>query len=187
MSRAPRVARGWKEQRKKRTRRFEGRPALRGDGRTSSASSRCSKTGAPRCAGMEGRQLSGLLTQAFAPRVAWGWKVGRADDAVLDGVRPRPIERGWKDRIEPINVKDSVRPALRGDGSLACWRRLSTMGCAPRCAGPPPYADVRRRSRDKRNAAGLSFKVFGEMPDRAIVKIDGLGFVMRKTRTKSRR
>jgi hypothetical protein len=25
------------------------------------------------------------------------------------------------------------------------------------------------------------------MPDRAIVKIDGLGFVMRKTRTKSRR
>jgi CRISPR-associated endoribonuclease Cas2 subtype I-E len=40
---------------------------------------------------------------------------------------------------------------------------------------------------NKRNAAGLSFKVFGEMPDRAIVKIDGLDFVMRQNRTKSSR
>jgi hypothetical protein len=39
----------------------------------------------------------------------------------------------------------------------------------------------------KGNAGGLSFKVFGNMPDMEIVKIDGLDFVIRQTRTESSR
>lgn len=33
---------------------------------------------------------------------------------------------------------------------------------------------------NKRNGAGLSFKVFGTMPDRELIRIDGLDFVLRK-------
>lgn len=40
---------------------------------------------------------------------------------------------------------------------------------------------------NKKNAAGLSFKVFGDMPDREIARIDGLDFVRRKNLTKSTR
>jgi CRISPR-associated endoribonuclease Cas2 subtype I-E len=38
---------------------------------------------------------------------------------------------------------------------------------------------------NRRNSAGLSFKIFGSMPDRHVLRIDGLDFVVRKSRVES--
>ena len=40
---------------------------------------------------------------------------------------------------------------------------------------------------NRREAAGLSFKVFGTMPDREIARIDGLDLVLRKRSSESAR